>query len=110
MLEGDAIWLQVLESPVSGWTAFGALAITVTMLIARGKWVPKVTHDERMATANTRGDEWKESCMQARAEATEARKLLDKFADSQKSVDYLFSELLPPRRTPAPQREVEGAP
>lgn len=106
MLEGDALWLRVLESPVSGWSAFGVLAITVTMLIIRGKLIPKATVDDRMTTANTRGDEWKESCMQARDEARGYRELLNKFADSNRSVDYLFSELLP--KPASPQKEVEG--
>lgn len=55
----DAFLLSLLDSPVTGWGAFGMLAILMAVSIWRGWVIPGRTHDRLMKLSNQRGDDWK---------------------------------------------------
>lgn len=57
--------------PVTGWGAFGALVIFVTVAVVRGWLVPKSTHERELKAADRRGDEWKETALESRKTVTE---------------------------------------
>lgn len=55
----DATLLSIFASPVTGWGAFGSLAVLVTVSIVRGWLIPGRTHDRILALSNKRGDDWR---------------------------------------------------
>lgn len=66
----DALVAQIAASNVTGWSAFGALALAVVLMVVRGTLIPGKTHERELATERTRGDEWKETALEGRRQNT----------------------------------------
>ncbi len=82
----DAVLLAILASPVTGWGAFGSLAVLVTVSIVRGWLIPGRTHDRILALSNKRGDDWKDV-------ATERAALLAALQKSLSIIEPFFQKI-----------------
>ena len=90
----DAFLLGIFNSPITGWGAFGSIAVFMTVSIVRGWVIPGRTHDRLMALANKRGDDWKETAGERAVTIKELTKTLSivepffqKISVTQKSED-----------------------
>lgn len=75
-------WLDNL----TGWGTCGSLIVFMAVSLFRGWVVPKSTHERELKASDKRGDEWKESTMQARDLAqklVESNEIVKKYREGQ---------------------------
>jgi hypothetical protein len=62
--------LAELVTPVSGWAAFGGLAVYVMRAVAAGTWVPLKTHLREIELITARADADRDALIEARKTIT----------------------------------------
>jgi len=76
----------VLNSPLTGWGAFGALAILVVTGVVKGSFMPVSTVTRLLNSEIRRGDEWKDT-------ALEGRKTIDMLVKSNEIASDFFEKV-----------------
>ena len=94
----DAATVGIPELPglwsLTPWGALIGLLVYLGMSISRGWWVPKSSHEREMATANKRGDEWKETALAGRELIAQQSAQISKFAEASKTPAEFFGTVM----------------
>lgn len=78
-------------------TPIGALIGIIVYIgasIGRGWWVPKSSHERELATANRRGDEWKETALDQRKLIAEQSTQISVLAEATKTPAEFFGTVM----------------
>jgi hypothetical protein len=86
--------LAFISNPVIRDISFGTLVVLAVILIMTGRLVPRATHERELATANKRGDEWKETALKGRELIEEQSRQLGKFAEASKTPAEFFGTVM----------------
>lgn len=70
------------------------LLVYIGLSIGRGWWVPKTSHEREMASANRRGDEWKETALSTRSLNAELAKQNSELTEANKTAAEFFGTVL----------------
>lgn len=89
----DAI-LGFVANPTVRDIGFGVLVTLGILMIMTGRLVPRSTHESELATANKRGDEWKETALAGRKVIEVQAEQISKFADAAKTPAEFFGTVM----------------
>ena len=78
-------------SPVG---ALLGVVVLVYWLITSGRLIPRSSHERELATANKRGDEWKETAIEGRKLIAEQSTQIGKFAEASKTPAEFFGTVM----------------